>query len=331
MTEDWRVVSTTPAILADVVEVLPALTRLRFSHPRPVARERFVRLRWADVMRRVAPSEALDSLVDLPEADEPDVPHLSEAAVRAASMFERGQWRDARELVEQVERRGGAKALLEGRVALQEQAFDDAEQLWSLAEAEAEAATHPLAVEVRAEALGYRMRLAIVRGVDARGLWERMEALCKEHGAGFTQGAFRLVHQLETGSEREARLDAAARAASDAMEQRYIEPFRDEEAKVAPVPLVVHGIAKVHHRQPEAYFEAITTQSAMAWRRGDRQHGYDIAWYGRAIGGRLMGPKMEEALTTYLDHLLEPLEPARREAFAWRLQFRARLSKPLAG
>jgi len=329
MTEDWRIVTTTPAVLADVVDVFPALTRLRFADPRPAWRKRFVMLRWADVVRRVSPRDALEALEGLPEAKESDVPHLSEAAVRAACLLEAGDWRDARPHIVEVERRAGARALLDGRVALQEAAFDEAEELWSLAEAEATASTHPLAVEVAAEALGYRLRLAMVRDGEAGALWGQMERLCVEHKAAFTQSAFRALYQLESSSERDDRLAAAADRAHRIMLERYVEPYRDEEAKVAPVPLVVHGIAKVHRREPEAFFEAISTQSAMAWRRGDRQHGYDIAWYGRAIGARLLGPKMEQALTSYLDKLLEPLEPERRDAYEWRLQFRARLARPL--
>ncbi len=329
MTDDWRTVTTVPAVLADAFEILPALSRLHFADPRPAWRKRFVDLRWADVIRRAEPRQALAGLEGLVEAADPDVPHLTEPAVRAACLLEAGDWREARSYIAKVERRGGARALLDGRVALQEAAFDEAEELWSLAETEARSSTHPLAVEVAAEALGYRLRLAMVRDGDAGGLWDQMERLCTEHGAGFTQSAFRLLHNVESSSDREARLQAAADRAERGMRKRYVEPFLDDEARVAPVPLVVHGIAKVHHREPQAFFEAISTQSALAWRRGDRQHGYDIAWYGRAIGSRLLGPKMEEALTTYLEQLLEPLEPARRDAYAWRLQFRARLARPL--
>ena len=327
MTEDWRVVTTHPAILADAFDIAPPLMRLRFADPRPPWRKRYVLLRWADVVRRALPRDALAVLDDeLPEATETDVPHLCEPAVRAACLLEMGQHEAALPHVMKVERRGGARELLDGRVAMQQARFDEAEQAWELAETAALMSTHPLAVEVAAEALGYRARLAMVTDQPRQGVWERLEKLLASHGAGFSQSLFRGFQRLDE-TDGKARQEASYRQVSEGLLARYAAPFADEADKVAPVPVEVHGVAKTHMREPERFFEAITALSGLAWRQGDRQHGYDVAWYGRAIGKRIFGEKMNQAMTSYLEKLLEPLEPERRGVYEWRLLFRARVSE----
>jgi len=327
MTEDWRIVTTKPAVLADAVEVLPPLLRLRNANPRPAWRKRFVLLRWADLLRRALPADAFRVLdEELPAADESDVPHLTEPAVRAAALLERGQWEEAVPWVMQVERRGGARELLDGRVALQQQRFQEADQAWDLAEAAARSSTHPLAVEVAAEALGYRARLAMLSDEMKASHWGRLERLLEEHGAGFSQSIFRGLKALDDGDAK-GRQETAFAKVHHELVTRYRDPFQAEADKVAPVPVVVHGVAKTHAREPKRFFEAVTALSALAWRNGDRQHGYDIAWYGRAIGKRLFGEKMDEAMSNYLERLLDPVEPERRGVYEWRLLFRAKVSE----
>lgn len=325
MTDDWRIATEQPAILADVLDVFMPLARLRYASQRPLGRRRYVLLRWADVVRRWAPDDALAVLdEELPDcAETPSVPHLTEPAVRAATLLEKGQHEAAAELLPQVSQATGARDLLEGRVAMQQARFDDARAHYERAEVAARVAATALSVEIEVEALGSLARLFAMRGTDATAWFLRMEARCVELDLGLTRMAFQRL-------ERESRPEARARAAAETtvalkshLLRKYAEPFQADVGKLGPVPLHVHGMAKTHATEPNAYVNAIGTMAGILWREGDRQRAYETAWYGRAIGQRLFGAEVEASLTEFIELLLGPLPPERRQAFETRLRINA--------
>jgi hypothetical protein len=325
MTDDWRIITTEAAPLLDVTGVLLPLARLRYAHPRPEGRLRFVLLRWCDLTRRFSPTDALSVLdAELPSVDEtPSMPHLTEAAVRAATLLETAQVDEAERWVTSVSAACGARALLEGRVAMQRGRLDEAHQHWEIAVVAAQTSGLPLASEVEIEALGNIARLLSARGLPADAWFTRLDQRCQELHAGFTQSAFRTLRTLQEPTARELRNERTTVAIKASMMARYAEAFLGDAAKVGPVPLHVHGMAKVHHLEPKAYLEAVTMMASLLWRQGDRQRGYETAWYGRAVGSRLFGPKIEAALTELIDLLLAPLTPERRAAFETRLRINA--------
>lgn len=325
MTEDWRVVTEQPAVLADALDVMIPLGRLRYANPRPEGRKRFVMLRWADVIRRFSPDDAWAVLEEeLPTAPETHTaPHLTEEAVRAATLLEMGKHEEAKDWVMRVSTAGGARALLEGRVALQTQRLPEARAFWELAEAAARSADWPLAVEVEIEALGNLARLDAMAFPPSHAGFRRMETRCKELNAGVTQSVFRTLEEMSGPTARELRAERTSVAIRAHMEKTYAEPFVDDVPKLGPVPLHVHGMAKIHKVEPMKFVEAVSGMASVLWKEGDRQRSYETAWYGRAIGTRLFGPKVEAALTEFLELLLAPLPEERRQAFDVRLRLNA--------
>lgn len=326
MTDDWRSVTEQPAVLVDVSDVMIPLARLRYADPRPAERKRFVLLRWADVIRRFSPSDALDVLdQELPEGPEaPAVPHLSEAAVRAATLLELNRHDDAQGLLPRVATSAGARALLEGRCAMAKGAFSDARAHYEVAVAVARQGPGPLAVEVEVEAMGHLARLGLVEALAENPWFDRLDARCAEIGAGFTRSTFRWLRAHDGPTANALRADRTWVAVRSFMERRYATPFEADRPKLGPVPLHVHGIAKVHHLEPQAYVRSIATLAGLMWRDGDRQRAYEVAWYGRAVGRRLFGETIEAALSEFLDQLLAPLPAERRDAFDLRLRLNAR-------
>ena len=325
MTEDWRIVTEQPAILADILDVFMPLARLRYASQRPLGRRRFVLLRWAEVIRRFAPDDALAVLdEELPDVVEtPMVPHLTEPAVRAATLLEKGEHQAAAELLPRVSQACGARDLLEGRVAMQEARFDDAWAHYERAEVAARVAGTPLSVEIEVEALGSLARLFAMRGMDATAWFRRLAARCAELDLGLTRMAF---ERLERASRPEARARSAAQATvalKSHLVHKYAEPYQADIPKLGPVPLHVHGMAKTHATEPNAFVNAIGTMASIQWREGDRQRAFETAWYGRAIGRRLFGAEVEASLTEFIDLLLGPLPPERRQAFETRLRINA--------
>ncbi len=171
--------------------------------------------------------------------------------------------------------------------------------------------------------MGHLARLFALRGMDATTWIARVDARCDELGAVMTRGVFRKLQQQIRPEARDARLERTTVALKSHLLRKYAEPFQADVAKLGPVPLHVHGMAKTHATEPNAYVNAVGTMAGILWREGDRQRAYETAWYGRAIGQRLFGAEVEASLTEFLDLLLGPLPPERRQAFETRLRINA--------
>jgi len=325
MTADWDIVATRPAILADVLEVMPALLRLRYANPRPPWRKRFVLLRFADVIRRVTPEEALAVLEgDLPDDDQGEVPHLAHPAVMAATLLEMSRAEEASGWLARVRREGGAAELLEGRLALQEGHLDEADKLYELAAAAARMHPHPLTVEVELEAMGHRVRLAMARQQAHGALHRQLERRLQEANAGVTISVFRQLVLRHEPDVRERRLDRTVIGIKTHILRTYAAPYESEREAIAPIPLHVHGLAKALRDDPMKYVSGVSTLASIQWRQGDRQNGYETAAYGEAIARRVWGPKVADVLQDFVEQLLEPLPPEQRRAYAWRMERTAR-------
>jgi len=325
MTEDWRIVTERPAVLADVLDIIVPLARLRYASQRPLGRRRFVLLRWAELTRRFAPDDALAVLDnELPDVDEtPAVPHLSEPAVRAATLLEKGSHEEAAALLSEVSQDTGARDVLEGRVAMQQARFDDARAHWERAEMAARLSATPLSPEIEVEAQGHLARLFAMRGLDATGWFQRLDARCLALNAALTRGAFQRLQRQIRPDVQERRLERTSVAVKAFLIDTYAEPFQADVPKLGPVPLHVHGMAKTHAKEPNKYVNAVGTMASLLWREGDRQRAYETAWYGKALAQRLFGAEVEASLATFIEALLAPLPPERRQAFETRLRINA--------
>jgi hypothetical protein len=226
-------------------------------------------------------------------------------------------------LLSQVSKDTGARDLLEGRVAMQQARFDDARAHWERAEMAARLAGTPLSPEIEVEAMGHLARLFSMRGLDASGWFQRVDDRCVQLNAAMTRSAFQRLRRQTRPDVQERRLERTSVAIKAYLLDTYAEPFTADVAKLGPVPLHVHGMAKSHANDPNKYVNAVGTMASLLWREGDRQRAYETAWYGKSIARRLWGEPVEAVLQTFIDSLLAPLPPERRGAFETRLRINA--------
>lgn len=312
-----------PALLADVYGLMPPLLRLHLANPRGEGVRRLVALRLADVTRRAFPDEALRLLDDLPEGPDPEIDVLQPAVVAAHAWLEGNQLEQARLLVPDLPK-GPVRELVMGRVAIAAGDLEGAAEFLDrcLDTLDPEA---PLAVEVEAEALGLRARLAMLAQRDSVEDWDRLAKLCEAHGAWLSctvAGVFR--ENVRAGTVSSA--DKFAAVARRMLEARYTRPVEADRQAVAPIPLHVHGAARTHASDPEAYVEAILQIAAMTWRAGDRLDAYETAYYGLRIGERLFGERAGQPLTTFIDGLVAPLSAEELRSLRDAVSERARRS-----
>lgn len=310
-----------PAILADVALVLPPLLRLRASPDLSAGDRLRVDLRLADVARRFLPEEALALLDALPATARAEGP-LDAAFLRASALLEAGRTAEAALLVPSIPTAEGLRAVVRGRLAWAEGRLEEA--LLHLDEALLRT-EHP---ELRGEALGYRARALHALGRDAHADLDALERLCDAHRAGFTQTLFRLVRAGLDDAKLPGMADAFLRGARLWIEGQLVFGVEKDRAKVAPLPLHVHGAAMRYRDQPERYANAILFAAALAWRAGDRVPAYETAWYGGRIAERRFGAEAAAPIWSFLAELEGSVPAVERDAIRAAVSARAAEPRP---
>ncbi len=292
-----------PALLADVGGVWLSVHRLRQRKDLPADLALRVQLRHADLLRRLIPKDALDVLDALGPIADPPPPPLDPNAIRVHALIELGRADEASAHLPFVQPDDGCFVLLQARLYILQGELDDAEA--ALARC-LEQATHP---EIRAEALGVRVRLRVTRREPATDDMDALDALLEEHGAGISRTLFDLIRR---GAEHDLfpmLSQGLATGGLARLKAAYTFGFHQDAAKIAPIPLEVHAAAVRHRDEPDRYVRAIIAFAALTWRIGDHLRAYAITTLGHQIGVRVHGKDAVTMLAEFAAGLEADADP----------------------
>lgn len=286
-----------PALLADVGGVWLALHRLRQREDLPADLRLRAELRHADLLRRFIPEDAIATLDRLGPIAEPPPPPLDPEAIRIHALLEQGKGDEAAARLPFVQPEQGLFSLLQARLAVFQGHLDEAQDALDQCLSQATLA------EIRAEALGLKVRLQVVQRQDATAALDALDALLDRHQAGLSKTLFGLIrrgveHDLFATMSEGLVVGGLAR-----LKAAYTFGFQQDAAKVAPIPLEVHAAAVRHRDEPERYVRAVIAFAALTWRTGDHLRAYAIATLGHRIGARIHGEPAVLALAEFLTGL----------------------------
>lgn len=293
-----------PAILADVGGVLPSVWALRSGRSLlaqalggegeapPTAEERlWLDLRFADIVRRFLPQEALEVLRAVPPMSESG--GFSGPAIEVAALIELGRLDDAEAKLMLTPGETGLRALLDGRLALERGRLADALRAFDQA---VELAND---VELRAEALCFRARTRRLGDLDATADFDALEALCAEHGAGVTISIVRFIRDASNADVLPALTGAFYRVGLTQLTAALTLGVEKDRASVEPIPLHVHGAAR-KHREATAYVSALLPIASLQLSVHADVEAFETAWYGFSVGQRLFGQAAVVELAAFL-------------------------------
>ncbi|MDP2315255.1 MAG: hypothetical protein Q8P41_20320 [Pseudomonadota bacterium] len=275
---------------------LTAILRLRDAPLLPDVRLRLA-LREADLLRRVMPEEALAVLERLDGAGGAVTGTLAPDAIRAHALLDLGRPDEAKTLSPFLAADTDVYALIEGRIAWSEGRLDPAAASFETAIA---TTTDP---EVEAESRMFLVRLRAVRRQPVADALDELEALCARHGAGITQVLVRTLRLTIESGVAPIVAEGLARGARTELSARYTFGVEQDRATLGAIPLEVHGAARKHPDDPDAFASAVLALSALSWATGDHAEGYAVAWYGHTVGARRYGDTPMVHLATYLGEL----------------------------